>query len=65
MLKRLDANDDGKLSAEEMAARGPARLFDRLDADEDGAITREELAEARGMKRGGWGKRGHGDRDDN
>ena len=52
-LDRLDANDDGKLSLEEMQAGSKRldRMFDRLDADSDGAITKAE-AEAAKMHRG-------------
>ena len=58
MLDRMDANDDGKLSAEEMKnpRRDPARMFDRLDADGSGGISQEEFEEARARfeeRRGG------------
>ncbi|WP_299739356.1 calcium-binding protein [uncultured Roseobacter sp.] len=44
MLERLDANADGKLSAEELEKPGRAdRRFNRADADGDGAITRAEF----------------------
>ena len=62
MFERLDENEDGKLSLEEMAARGEGRGFDRmlerLDTDGDGAISKAEAEEARGKR---FGKRGHGD----
>lgn len=62
MVKRMDANDDGALSLEEMQARrDPAKMFERLDANDDGGVTAEEFAEARGKfgrKGGGHGKRG-------
>lgn len=63
MIERMDANDDGVLSADEMAPRDDSRMFARLDADEDGAISQEELEKARerfadkrekGGKRHGW-----------
>lgn len=65
MMARMDANNDGKLSPEEMpgAQRGP-RMFDMLDADNDGAVTKDEMQAAqdwmqdRGGKRGG--RMGHG-----
>ena len=56
-FNRLDSDGDGRVSAEEFAARpGPGpRFFDEADGDDDGALTREELqgaidaaAEARG-----------------
>ncbi|SNT28794.1 EF-hand domain-containing protein [Antarctobacter heliothermus] len=72
MVESLDQNDDGLLSAEELAAggpkRGPEAMFDRLDADEDGALTLEEMQQAHGKMRDGGkhrsgGKRGeHGER---
>jgi hypothetical protein len=56
MLKRLDANKDGKLSLEEFKKLGELgrgrgqdrpelldRLFQRLDADGDGSLSAEEL----------------------
>lgn len=67
MLDRFDANEDGKLSLEELEAnkRGPAAMFDRLDADDDGTVTREEMAAAQqqmhkrpGGMRDGDGRRG-------
>ena len=60
MIERLDANDDGVLSQEEIEARrSPAGMFDRLDANNDGMVSEEEFADARIGHRGG-GKRGHG-----
>jgi len=40
MLKRMDANHDGKLSRGEWA--GKPKAFDRLDLNHDGFITRDE-----------------------
>lgn len=62
MLDRLDANDDGLIQREEIAARGgdrAERMFDRADSDDDGAISAEEFAsvvERRGERRGDGGK---------
>lgn len=47
MIERMDENDDGVLSAEEMAARDNSRMFERLDANDDGAISQEEMDTAR------------------
>lgn len=61
MIERLDANDDGMLSEEELQSRRtPANMFDRLDANDDGVVSEEEFAKAR-QGRGGkhFGKR-HG-----
>ena len=46
----MDANEDGKLSKEEV--KGPLKdHFDTVDADEDGFITEEELENAPKPKR--------------
>lgn len=68
MIERMDENDDGELSLEEMqAARNASpmdRMFDRLDADNDGALSEAELDAAkerfaqRGEKRGERGGKG-------
>ncbi|MEL7131895.1 MAG: calcium-binding protein [Pseudomonadota bacterium] len=49
VLARLDANEDGKLSPEEMRTnrRDPARFFERLDADNSGGISQQEFEQAR------------------
>lgn len=63
MIRRLDADGDGALSAGEWADRpGPARMFDRLDADADGGISAEEFAEARRMGGERHAHEGHGPR---
>jgi hypothetical protein len=41
VLKKLDANGDGKVSREEWT--GPPQAFDRIDSNSDGAITKEEI----------------------
>ena len=58
MLARMDDNEDGSLSIDEMRGDRPeraARMFERVDQDEDGVITQEEFAEM-SDRRG----RGHG-----
>jgi len=57
MLERRDADNDGKLTFEEMQPKKAGRMFERLDADSDGAISAEEFAQ---MQQG-MGKRGHGE----
>ena len=50
LLEKMDANEDGKLSKEEV--KGPLKdHFDTVDADEDGFITEEELENAPKPKR--------------
>lgn len=62
MFDRLDANDDGRLSAEEMRRPDPTeRRFSRVDADGDGAITQEEFDAARENARGPRKDRGASD----
>lgn len=54
---RLDANDDGKVTAEEMNARHEAWI-EEADADGDGAVTEEEAKALREARRAEWrGKR--------
>jgi Ca2+-binding EF-hand superfamily protein len=60
MIERMDANDDGKLSMEEMTQRhDPAKMFERLDKDENGSISAEEFEAAKKMhgKRHGKGQK--------
>ena len=63
MLDRLDANEDGVLTADELQPRGGdriERMFERLDADEDGILTAEELEAAKERmedRRPSFGKR--------
>ncbi|MEM7698206.1 MAG: hypothetical protein AAF236_07365 [Verrucomicrobiota bacterium] len=45
LLSRFDANEDGRISAEEASGR-LAERFDTIDADEDGFVTPEELKAA-------------------
>ncbi len=65
MIEHRDANDDGKLSFDEMSPKdGGAKMFSRLDADDDGAISTEEFAKMQErhaqMREHGKGGR-HGD----
>ncbi|WP_193789548.1 EF-hand domain-containing protein [Salipiger sp. CCB-MM3] len=64
MLERFDANEDGKLTLDEMQAQGPMGFFDRFDADENGEVSQDELAQAGPMRQGpgGEGPRGGNDR---
>lgn len=56
MIERMDANDDGKLSMEEMTQRhDPAKMFERLDKDGNGSVSAEEFEAAKKMH----GKRHH------
>lgn len=48
IIARLDANEDGKLSKEEVANAKKGKLaerFDKVDANSDGFIDIDELAE--------------------
>ena len=45
ILAEMDANEDGKLSKEEV--KGPLKAdFSKIDTDEDGFITKEEFEKA-------------------
>ncbi len=44
MIVDRDADNDGKLSFEEMQSKRADRMFNRVDANEDGAISAEEFA---------------------
>lgn len=47
MLERMDTDNDGKLSADEMARpERAAKRFERADTDGDGAISKEEYENA-------------------
>lgn len=63
ILSRMDANDDGKLSPEELRSnrRNPDRMFERLDTDNSGGISQEEFDQARAEMR----KRGPKPRNNN
>jgi len=45
IIKALDQDEDGKLSAEELGIQ--KRMFDRIDRDGDGRVTREEIEAAK------------------
>ncbi len=50
LLKEMDANEDGKLSKDEV--KGPLKdEFTKIDTDEDGFISEEELKKAPKPKR--------------
>ncbi len=52
LLKKMDTNEDGKLSEKEV--KGPLKEhFAKIDANEDGFITEEELEKAPKPKRKG------------
>lgn len=57
MLKRVDTNNDGAISRDEMRTQAEKR-FARRDANGDGKLTAEEL-QRRGGKRDGRGHAGH------
>lgn len=51
LIKKMDANEDGKLSKDEI--KGPLKEdFAKVDTDEDGFITAEEFSKAPKPKRG-------------
>ena len=65
MFARLDADHDGRVTPDEMRARGEHRrdemrqhMFDRLDANHDGNVSREEFARAHAMREGSGGPEG-------
>ena len=73
-FRKLDANSDGFVTAEEIAAAHAERaekhkdrgdMFSKLDADKDGAISVEEYAKAgekhgrRHERKAGHGEHGH------
>lgn len=64
MMERMDADEDGKLSMDEMKhpRRDPAKMFERLDTDNSGGISKAEFKEARAMMKERRGGKGHGKR---
>ncbi len=64
---RMDANNDGRFTPEEMRAAGErrraemqTRMFDRMDLDHNGSITREEMTQAHTQMRADHGEGGMG-----
>nr|WP_299000339.1 EF-hand domain-containing protein [uncultured Allomuricauda sp.] len=58
LFKDLDADEDGKLSKEEV--KGPLKNhFDEIDLNEDGFLTREEMEKAPKPERRGNRNRGN------
>lgn len=57
LIKKMDKNEDGKLSKEEI--KGPLEKdFDKIDTNEDGFLSKEELEKAPKPERGqGRGER--------
>lgn len=56
LVEMLDADGDGKLDVDEMAARpGPQMIFDRIDFDGDGVISQDEFDAALETAGGGFG----------
>lgn len=62
MMKRFDANNDGKLALDEMPKpRKSEKMFEKLDADGSGGVSKAEFEAAREKmkkKHGGQGKQG-------
>lgn len=58
IIKRMDADGDGKVSADEFSGR--RMPFSKIDTDGDGFATRAEIATAFGAKGGKQGRRGGG-----
>jgi Ca2+-binding EF-hand superfamily protein len=69
MIEKLDADKDGKLSAEELEARGKdrggkdrsAKMLERFDTDNNGSLSEEEYnaaAEKMQNRKGGKMKKG-------
>jgi Ca2+-binding EF-hand superfamily protein len=66
MLKRMDADDDGMLSFDDMQAKQKKRMdkiFSRLDADADGMLSAEELEKIKHKGKRHGKKHGHEDGD--
>jgi Ca2+-binding EF-hand superfamily protein len=71
MIEKLDADKDGKLSAEELEARGKgrggkdrtAKMLKHFDTDKNGSLSEEEYnAAAEKMQKRKGGKKKHGDK---
>lgn len=57
MFKKMDANGDGKISADEHAA-GAKAMFEAMDTNHDGKVTAEEMTAAHEKKGAKAGKPG-------
>lgn len=60
MIEKLDTDEDGEISADEMDAMGKTSMIERLDTDGDGTISEEEFEKIskRGHGKGGKGGKG-------
>lgn len=52
MIEKMDANDDGGLSLDEMQRRDSAEMIAKLDTNEDGTVSAEEFEERKGDRKG-------------
>jgi len=52
MIKRNDANNDGKLTRDEMPRRNIDRMFKKVDADNNGAISKAEFDAVKEKRKG-------------
>ncbi len=66
LLKALDKNEDGMLSKEEAAARGPSatRMMQKLDQNGDGVLSEDEFEKIADRREHGH-RRGYGPRSKN
>ena len=55
MIEKLDADNDGHLTYEEMqqnrVSKRMNKIFDRLDRDQDGFISKQEMAEMKTLRK--------------
>lgn len=59
MIQRMDANNDGVLTVDEMGPKGDkGDMFAKLDTDGDGAISEEEMNSRKGHRMGKGGRFG-------
>jgi len=59
VFSKLDANDDGTVTADEIAPHAEDR-FEAFDRNDDGAVSAEELQKSMRGHRGGWHRGPHG-----